>query len=222
MKKYKFILLFISIIISQNLYSQTIGVVDKNYHNEIIFQEIPSKKLFKILSEYNLKHQKKDSINIDKSISKLPDSIINKYSLEEIRIKYTPFEHLNNRSRIYFDAYNEKIKLPKKEYLKKGMDLPCECFIQNDTLTITTGAGFFGGFGFISKIHNNSFQNYFYEYSEDSEIVIDSKYQKMVLEQKPKLKTVLTGYLSLFTNTYDGTKNTHGEVYFNCLVTKRE
>lgn len=202
--------------------SQTIGEIEKKYSDKIILKKIPNKKLFETLSEFNIEKHLKDSINIEKSIAKLPDSIKTKYSPEEIRAKYIPFKYINNRSRTYYNEYYKGIKKKKKEYLQKGMDLPCQCFIKNDTLTIRTGTGFFGGFGFYSKVYNNRFKNYFYEYSEEKEIQIDSKYQKLILENQPENKKTLTGYFKLFTNDYYEDKNTYGEVYFKCLVYLKE
>ncbi len=226
-------------MVSTTLYSQTQNSVEKKYYSKIKYQDIPNRALFEILSPREIEHsQKKSSEKTNQSIKKLPDSITAKYSLDEIKLKYAPYEYKNNRSRIFYNVYYNKKKQNKKNYLKKGMDLPCGCQMKNDTLTVVTGFGFFGGLGFASKINRKKFTNYFWEYSdheylklkkEDSilkkSIEIGSKYQKMILEKKPKIGQVLTGYFSIYTKPYytNNTKsNVHGEVYFKCFVFKKQ
>ncbi|PWH81793.1 hypothetical protein DIS18_14035 [Algibacter marinivivus] len=226
MKNIKHLLaLFFIVLYPQSFFSQDSTKIEKKYYQNVIYRKVPNKKVFKVITSNDKKLQQESLERINASKSKLPDSILKKYNISEINNKYKRHEYLNNRSRIYFN--------PNR---KKGISLPCKCFIKNDTLTIGSAIRFFGGYGLVSQLYKDKFKNYFIEYSDDDNlklkkedsifkrsIHIDGAYQKLILENKPQIGETLTGYFSILTNPYyryNKKNKAFGEVYFKCLVLK--
>jgi hypothetical protein len=137
-----------------------------------------------------------------------------------------------NRSRIYLYAYiNGELQKNSDSSFQKGLPAFCDCFTSADTLFISTGAGFFGGFGFFITIEKNSFESSFYEYIDDVKpyksslsdtaftnvVHVKSKYQYLILERKPAFKPddIVSGQLFYTTDPYydDGNSTKLQEIY---------
>src|SRR5262245_58769426 len=144
----------------------------------------------------------------------------------------------NNRSRLYLDsgydeATNEVKKFPSAE------PMPCGCAIRSDSLLIGTGIGFFGGRFYEIGLSKNEFESGFYIYTDDtkpfksslsdsfsSEAKVKSKYQYLILSEKPTFKPgqQVTGLLTftmhpLYEDQQNGRLDTtvvSGKLYFTC------
>lgn len=212
------------IVISQEL----------NYSNKVYNEKIEYKKInyeidFNTLKSNEIELEKKSIEKNKKDVEKIVDSIKTKYA-EDIKKWSENMKFSNNRSRIFWGNLGNK---------KTEISLPCNCTKKNDTLTISSSFGFFGGAGVVIQIIDNKFSSHFFEYSDepnykksknDDEFVesieVSAKYQNLILENEPKHNELLTGYLTFLTNPYytESAKRTAFEkyvdieMYFKCLV----
>jgi hypothetical protein len=179
----------------------------KTYHQSYTLDSIPGFHNFETYTDKEKQH----------------DSIYSKYDYPG------KSEFRNNRSRIFLNSYtNDKPDKIDSAFVK-GFPTPCDCYTDNDSLFINMGAGFFGGLGFNIEIAGNDFLSDFYEYTDDvkpfkpnladtiydSYVVAKSKYQYLILSEKPNFKTgqQLSGYLTQTSNYY------YEEVYANKIDT---
>lgn len=148
-----------------------------------------------------------------------------------------PMAFSTNRSRIML---NEKTNdQPVKAPLEK-MPALCECYTDKDTLTIKTGIGFFGGFGFEIKVGAKGFRSAYFEYIDDvrpykysladtatySAISVSTQQQTLTLLNPPAFNPgqQVTGYFTFTTQPFYVKQNAletnkHqvlGHLYFTC------
>lgn len=190
------------------------------------------------ISQYNRMYT---SGKIDPS-EKFPDLSPAELRLDSVYSAFkpgTPFRE--NRSRIYCYIYiNGELQKNSDSCFQKGLPAFCDCFTSADTLFISTGAGFFGGFGFYITVEKNSFESSFYEYIDDVKpyksnlsdtaftnvIHVKNKYQYLIFEGKPAFKPdeVVIGQLFYTTKPYyeeDNSLNLRnifvkGKIFFTC------
>lgn len=154
-------------------------------------------------------------------------------------------DFINNRSRLYLESFSNDSLMPIDSSFINGISSKCECLIEKDTLTISTGFGFFSGFGFIIKLYGDTFKGQFFEYIDDAkpllynvndtiyydQILVDNQYQYLILDQQPdvQIKQQLSGYLTFTTKVFYEQKynplpdavSAKGRLYFTCKTRKR-
>lgn len=194
------------------------NVIDK-YHSNYEVGTIPDLDGFKKLQKYEMRM----------------DSLIPEY---DPLTRRGPF--ILNRSRIFLDMYENGIAQEKDSSYYPGLPTVCTCETTGDTTFIRFGIGFFGGFGFITKVYEGKFESSFFEYTDDvkpfktdlsdtafhSSVKVDNKYQKLILKDKllHKYGQQITGLLYYRTDDYykknysDSVDTVYmaGRVFFTC------
>ena len=191
---------------------QKLNHPNKVYNENIEYKKLEKMKDFNILNSNEIKQEKRSIEDRKKVLARIanapdsiPDSVLTRYSeIQDEIFKYSKFS--DNRSRIYWGKVKGK---------KTNISLPCICLIQNDTLSISSGFGFYGGAFAGALIYDNKFLSYFSEYTDvpmykqnkdednfSKSIDIGAKYQSLILENKPKKNEILTGYLTFLTEPY--------------------
>lgn len=123
-----------------------------------------------------------------------------------------------NRSRFFVDFIkNDSILLEEEAMVPKPFSIPCSCTLNNDSLYISMGLSFFGGFFYDIRVHENMYSlNYqeadsefpMYKYSPEDSLsygvnlsIIDSK----LIFEKPFHLTIdekITGHLNFESPNY--------------------
>lgn len=230
MFKTKRILFLVAVL----MYSISILSQEKNgsintYNETFEIGDIIDKIDFNTLNSSELFQEEKSIKKNNETLEKIADSIKIKYA-DDMKIWSENMKFSNNRSRIFWGDVGRK---------QTEISLPCLCTKQNDTLTIASGFGFFGGAGAGIKINKDKFTSIFYEYSDepylkknktDSVLVksleLNAKYQKLILDSKPKHNKLLSGHLTFVTNPYYTASSKESEfersqavdMHFKCLV----
>ncbi len=211
----------------------------KTNNQTYIISEIPDKEDFLKLTD----HEKAvDSIfgDYDKTV----DSLL----LKDDRLKGNPLlqkrAFLDNRGRIYLQAFENGKPAKVDSAFSRGMPAPCECQVKKDTVFVSMGIGFFGGMGFNVAVFKNSFQSSYYLYIDDvkpykgnlkdsfsNDLTVKSKYQYLILDNQPTFQEgqQLSGYLTMTSqNYYENSYGNHldtnyvvSKIYFTCS-TKRK
>ncbi|UKM66161.2 hypothetical protein GSB9_02740 [Flavobacteriaceae bacterium GSB9] len=211
--------------------SQDLNYPNKVYNEKIEYRNIKYKIDFNTFNNNEIELEKESIEKNKKDIEEIADSIKIKYA-EDIKKWSENVKYSNNRSKIFWGKLGGK---------KKEISLPCNCVKKNDTLTIASGFGFFGGAGIIVQINNKKFSSYFFEYLDEpvykknknddefvQSIYVSAKYQSLILENEPKPNELIIGHLNFLTNPYY-TESTQGkifenyidvEMYFKCLMVR--
>jgi len=162
-------------------------------------------------------------------------------SLYSIYKPKTPFRE--NRSRIYLDTFiNGEVQKTSDSSFQKGLPAFCDCFTSGDSIFISTGAGFFGGFGIYISIEKTSFESSFYEYTDDVKpyklslsdtastnfIHVKNSSQVLLLDKPPTFNSgdIVSGQLSFTSRPYFEDDNSlemrevsvRGKIIFTCRL----
>lgn len=150
---------------------------------------------------------------------------------------------INNRSRIFLKRYENGTIVKIDSSFTKGSPFPCNCLIEKDTTFINMSIGFMGGMSVSLKIHNDTFESYYFEYTDDVKpyksnlnsefsdfVLVKSEFQNLIINQLPnqKLNQELKGYLSFSSKNYFESNITNkldtisivGKAYFKCKTLK--
>ena len=185
---------------------------------------------------FNKNEKRLDSLN--SRYDRRMDSLVLADTTKKKFLKKKDFK--NNRSRIFMDSYTNGKLTDVGPNPNIGFPTPCECYTTHDSVFVKMGVGFFGGIGFNIKISGNHFLSSFFNYTDDVKpfksdlkdtafydyAIAKSKYQYLILDQKPDYKPgqQLTGYLTYTTNDYyekaygDALDSIYvkGKIYFTC------
>lgn len=211
----------------------------KTYNRTYVISEIPEKDDFLRLTD----HEKEvDSIFV--SYDKTVDSFLLKDErLKENSLFQKP-AFIDNRGRIYLQAYENGKPVKVDSAFSRGMPAPCECLVKQDTVFVSMGIGFFGGIGFNIAVSKNSFQSSYYLYIDDgkpykanlknnfsNELTVKSRFQYLILDNKPVFKEgqQLSGYLTMtsqnyYENSYGNQLDTNyvvSKIYFTCTTGRK-
>jgi hypothetical protein len=233
MNRYKIIWVFLGLLLSVICKGQNDN--GKIFNQLYFIDSIPGIHNF---VTYNENEKRLDSIY--NHYDHIVDSLYHADTSHSKIFPLNKYDFRNNRSRIFMSSYtNDKQDKSDSSFIK-GFPTFCDCFVDNDSLFITMGAGFFGGFGINVKIFQKKFMSDFYEYTDDvkpfkanlsdttfdSFVTSKSKYQNLILNESPNFKTgqQISGYLTLTSNYYfekkqDNKIDTHFvicQVYFTC------
>lgn len=146
----------------------------------------------------------------------------------------------DNRGRIFLNLFINNEIIDVDSSFKTGFPTKCQCLIDNDTIFVNLGFGFFSGLGFNLEVFNDKFNGSFYQYTKDVKsyksnlkdtsfydyVVVENKYQYLIFSEKPTFLSgqKLTGYLTYTSNNYyqqnyDNQIDTNyvgGKLYFTC------
>lgn len=151
-----------------------------------------------------------------------------------------------NRSRIFFDkVYKNALAEELDSAALKAISLPCNCYLQDDTLKIHTGIGMMGGFGFNIILYKNQFQSNFYLYTDDvkpykshltdtafqSYALVTMKEADFVVDKQPDFVVgeQLSGFIAFTTHNFYEQLHSEkpdaryivGRLYFTCKTRKK-
>lgn len=208
----------------------------KTYNETYTVSEIPDLNAFHTLTEYEKSIDSmysSDDIIIARLISK--DSSLKTKSL------FKPSDFINNRGRIVITYYENGNVAERDSIFQKGLPTQCKCEIDRDSIFVSMAAGFFSGFGYTIMITKNSFNSNFFIAVNDikpfkknladsftNELNIKSKYQYLVLDQRPSYQEgqQLTGYFTTTSENYyensigDTIDSNYvvGKIYFTCTT----
>lgn len=211
---------------------------DKSYGTKYAVGQIPNKEDFLQLNE-----EEKSVDSMFSGYDKEIDGIAQKDEKTKNMALRLKRDFVNNRSRIFLQAFENGKETRVDSAFVKGVSSICECLLTKDTLVVTTGVGFFGGMGFQVKIAEDGFQSTYFLYEKNAQpfklhindnftnkLSVDSKYQSLMLDKKTSFTEGerLTGYLEIMTNNYYensfgdklDTNYVKGKVLFTCTAKK--
>jgi hypothetical protein len=147
-----------------------------------------------------------------------------------------------NRSRIFMQTFLNGKQSSQDPAFYRGCPTPCYSKIENDTLKIKVGMGFFGGFGFEIKIYKDHFASNYFFYTDDvkpykynlsdkeftDNLDLRNEVDSLILDEQPTFKPgqQLVGYLTFVSPVWYeksvGEKmdasSIKGRIYFTCLT----
>jgi hypothetical protein len=173
-----------------------------------------------------------------------------KKMLYELKLKKR-VNYKENRSRFFIDFIkNDSIILEEGAMMPKPFSIPCTCILNNDSLYISMGLSFFGGFLYEIRIYENMYSlNYheadsefsMYRYSPEDSLsyginlpILDSK----LIFEKPfhlAIDEKITGHLNFKSPNYyifsdfdehsilqekSEKRKVEGDVLFTCQIRK--
>lgn len=234
--KQTFLAAFILLLFSSCKGQQDNG---KTNNQAYVISEIPEKDDFLKLTD----HEKAvDSIfgGYDRTV----DSLLMKDDRLKANLLLQKRSFIDNRGRIYLQAYENGKPTKVDSAFYRGMPAPCECLVKKDTVLVSMGIGFFGGMAFNVAISKDNFQSSYYLYIDDvkpykaslkdsfsNELTVKSKYQYLILDKQPTFQEgqQLSGYLTMtsqdyYENSYGEKLDTNyvsGKIQFTCTAKRK-